>query len=65
MPTPITQVASGGLAVTEVDRDNVTNAPTVTPVTPVASGGIAVTVVSSGGLPVTFVNNDLSDADPS
>jgi hypothetical protein len=63
MPTPVTIVASGGLPVTEVDVDNVAGQKTCTPVTPVASGGIPVTKVASGGSPVTFVNDDLSDND--
>jgi hypothetical protein len=63
---PVTQVASGGFPVTEVDLDAADpKPPTGWPVTPVASGGFPVTVIASGGLPVTFVANDLSDADPS
>lgn len=51
MATPVTIVASGGLAVTD------TGAANALPMSPMANG-TPVTVVSSGGLPVCFVDDD-------
>jgi hypothetical protein len=55
MATPVVTVASGGIAVTEVDNG--------LPVVESTTGGIAVTIVASGGLGVTYSGGGVVDPD--